>query len=110
MSKQLNPGAFSQRITFYSPPTERDDYGEPTGAWIPHRGIVRASAEPLVGRELYAALTAETKVEIKFRMRWLSGVDETMRISWNGGTYGIISAVDVDAAHRELVCYCRRLP
>ena len=106
MAKQFNPGKLRNKITFYNPPNDLDNYGELLDDWIIFK-TVRASKEPLIGREFFAALTAETKVTVKFRMRYLDGVTDRMRIKHGDEIYDIISVVDPEAAHHELVCYCR---
>jgi SPP1 family predicted phage head-tail adaptor len=108
MPKVLNPGKFRHKISFYSPPEEHDDYGELADEWILFK-TVSASKEPLIGNEFYTALTAETKVEVKFRLRYTSGINDTMRIKCGDELYEILSAVDFESAHIELLCYCRLL-
>jgi len=106
MGKYFNPGDFRYGIIFLKPPSGTDGYGEPSGDWKQYR-VARASKEPLIGRELYTALSADTKVEVKFKTRYMPGVTNDMRIMCGTELYEIISAVDVDARHKELLCYCR---
>ncbi|MCL2665722.1 MAG: phage head closure protein [Defluviitaleaceae bacterium] len=108
MAKPINPGRYRHRITFFMPPADRDDYGAPSADWK-RSATVWASKEPLAGRELYAAMSAETKIETRFRMRWMPGIDETMRLENDGELYDIISAVDADAANIEIVLYCKKV-
>ncbi|MCL1806034.1 MAG: phage head closure protein [Clostridiales bacterium] len=106
MARAINPGKLKNRITFLSPPSGRNRFGELSDEWTPGR-TEWASKEPLIGRELFAAMTAGTVVEVKFRLRYIPGVRPGMRIRHDGEEYEIISPVDVEAAHVELVCYCK---
>lgn len=106
MAKTFNPGSFRHDIVFLYQTDEKDGYRARLDEWFEYKKV-KASKEPLIGKELYAALTEDTKIEVKFRMRYFPGVTAAMRIRHGGETYRIISAVDVDAAHKELVCYCR---
>jgi SPP1 family predicted phage head-tail adaptor len=102
----INPGKYRHRITFLRHLTGQDEYGELLDTWEPYK-TVHASKEPILGNEYFAALTAGTKVEVKFNCRYISGVTNEMRIRHGEETYEILSAIDVKSLHRELLCYCR---
>jgi len=108
--KRLNPGKLRHKISIMSPPpADADDaWGQPSSEWVLYKNV-RASKEPLLGRELYSALTADTLVRVKFRMRFVHGVVAKMRIKHGDNLYEIVSAQDVDAMGVELVCYCKEV-
>ena len=106
--KPINPGEFRHDIEILEPPKGRSDFGEVAGGWTVYRKTY-AAMKPLLGRELYAAMAAESLVRVKFIMRYVPGIKEGWRIRCDGSVYAIISAQDVDARHIETVCYCREV-
>ena len=102
-------GKLSKKITFLSPPAGFDDYGSPKTKWSTHKANVWASIEPILGNEYFSALTTDTKVEVKINTRYLAGVTNKMRIQYGTEIYEILSAIDVKLAHKELLCYCKRV-
>lgn len=87
----------------------RDDYGDPIDKWEVLEGGsgIWASKDPLLGNEYFNALTTNTKVEVKFNMRYIEGINNFMRIRHGEELYEILSAVNVKSLNRELLCYCK---
>ena len=85
----------------------RDKWGEPLDNWQPIKKGIWASKDPLLGNEYFNALTANTKVEVKFNMRYVSGITNEMRIKHGDDVYEILSAINVKGLNRELLCYCK---
>ncbi|MEY8416671.1 phage head closure protein [Tissierella praeacuta] len=86
----------------------KDEYGELLEDWELFKGNIWASKDPLLGNEFFTALTADSKVEVKFNMRYIDGVTSEMRIRHGEEIYEIIgSPVNVKSLNRELLCYCR---
>lgn len=98
---------YRHKIDFLQRESGRDDYGEPVDTWKPFKEGIWASKDPLLGNEYFNALTADTKVEVKFNMRYISGVTNEMRIQHGDEVYEILSAVNVRGLNRELLCYCK---
>ena len=92
-----DPGAMRHRIEILKPAG---------GGWEP-RARRWAAMKPLLGRELYAALSAESPVRVKFSMRHAPGVAPGDRIVCRGAAYTVVSAQDVDGRGAETVCYCK---
>lgn len=84
-----------------------DDYGELIDTWTVFKSGIWTSKKPLLGNEFFSALTTDSKAEVKFNTRYLSGITNEMRIQHGTEIYEILSAIDVDSLHRELLCYCR---
>jgi SPP1 family predicted phage head-tail adaptor len=104
----MNPGKYRHKITFLKRIDGQDEFGEPVSDWTPFRSVW-AAKDPLLGNELFKALTAEAKVEVKFNSRYLSGVTNDMRIRHGTEVYEILSAINVKSLGRELLCYCRKV-
>lgn len=66
---------------------------EVTYTWAPLAGLpdgkVWAEVSPLRGREFFAAAQAQSEITTRFRIRYRTGIDETMRITWRGVFYDI---------------------
>jgi len=106
--KQINPGKYRHKIDFLKRETGTDDYGEPLDNWQVFKQGIWASKDPLLGNEYFNALTTDTKVEVKFNMRYIPGITSEMRIKHGDEEYEIIGQpVNVKGLNRELLCYCR---
>lgn len=114
MGKQLNPGELRHKINILTiklgadGKPARDKYGELTGEYDIYK-TVYASKKPILGKEYLSALTVESKVEVKFNCRYVQGVTNDMRIQHGSEIYEILSAIDIDSAHKELLCYCKKV-
>lgn len=98
---------YRHKIDFLYRAKGRDEYGEPIDTWEPFKEGIWASKDPLLGNEYFNALTTDTKVEVKFNMRYVEGITNEMRIKHGNEVYEILSAINVKGLNRELLCYCR---
>lgn len=98
---------YRHRIDFLKLVKKRNGYGEYVSEWEPVKEGIWASMDPLLGNEYFTALTTDTKVEVKFNMRYVDGITNDMRIRHGNDIYEILSAVNVKGLNRELLCYCR---
>ena len=90
-----------QRVAGY------DDYGEPLDNWGTFKVGIWASKEPLLGNEFINAYTTDSKIEVKFNMRYVDGITNEMRIKHENEVYEILSAINVKSLNRETLCYCK---
>ncbi len=102
-------GRFDQRITFRRRVASVNGYGENAYTWedLPTQPEVWAQAEPLRGREFFAAAQAESEVTVRFRIVWRADVDATMQVLWRGVAHDISSEpIDPNGAKEviELMC------
>lgn len=97
------------KVDFLQHVKGQDNYGEPIDEWVPIEGKtdIWSSKKPLLGNEFFSALTTESKAEVKFNTRHISGITNEMGIQHGTEIYEILSAIDVDSLHRELLCYCK---
>lgn len=98
---------YRHKIDFLRRTKQQNEYGESTDEWEPVIEGVWASNEPLLGNEFFTAFTTDSKVEVKFNMRYIPGITNDMRIRHGNETYEILSAINVKGLNRELLCYCR---
>ena len=82
--------------------TGRDSTGA-LAEWTDFATNVRASAEPLQGREYMAASGEQSAVTTRFRMRYIPGVTPDMRVVCEGRIFNIITPIDPNLLHRELL-------
>jgi len=104
----INAGNYRHRIIFLQITETYNDYGELTDTWVPFKKAY-ARKDPLLGNEYFTALTVNSKVEVKFNMRYIKGVTNDMRIQHGKEIYEILSAINVKGLKTELSCYCKLL-
>jgi SPP1 family predicted phage head-tail adaptor len=104
----MQAGPMRHKITFQLLQGDQNSYGEPINTWVDF-ATVRASLEPLLGNEFFRAEAVQSKVEVKFRTRYIPGVNNAMRIQHGSDAYEIISAIDVQSRHRELLIYAKKV-
>lgn len=86
-------GDLTQRILIEQRVKTDNSRGEVTYSWIPFSGTsngkVYAQVNTLRGREFFAAAQTQSEITTRFRIRYRTGIDETMRITWKGVLYDI---------------------
>lgn len=89
------------------PFTDQNSYGEEL-EWSDFI-TVWGSVEPILGKELFAAETINSNIQIKFRCMYFEGVTNEMRIKYNNTEYEILSAVNYKNLNREWLLYSKRV-
>ncbi len=99
------------KITILALQSGYDPEGEPINDWQPVEGLTNlwASKEPLLGNEFFAAEQTQSKVEVKFRTRYISGITNEMRVQDEEGIYEILSVINVKNLNRDLLMYCKKV-
>jgi SPP1 family predicted phage head-tail adaptor len=95
----------SQRITLQQRSVGQDSLGQEATTWV-DLATVWARAEPLRGREYFAAGQVQTPVDARFTIRHRAGVTPAMRLLHGAQAYDIISVIDVDSAGHTLELMC----
>lgn len=86
----MKPGDLNKRITLQKPATTTNERGFEIENWEDLK-TVWAAVSNLHGREYFAAATVQAENTVKFIIRYLEGLDTTMRILFQGRQYNIIS-------------------
>lgn len=94
-------GPLNKRITFQSPKTGRDTFGQPLVGWD-DVATVWASVEPISGRELLAAQQMQGEVTHRIRLRYLAGITTATRILFGARVFDIQSAINAREAGASL--------
>lgn len=97
-----------QRITLQTRSAGANSLGEASGAWADSFGCW-AKAEPLRGREFFAAAQLQSTIDVRFRVRYRTDITASMRVVWRGEPYDIVGEpINVDAANDELQLMCTK--
>jgi SPP1 family predicted phage head-tail adaptor len=97
----MRSGKLRHTVTLQSLVETQDGYGGTTESWTDF-ATVRASVEPLQGREYFAAQQERAEVTTRFRIRYIPGVLPTMRIMFDGRAFNIESIINPNERNREL--------
>lgn len=68
---------------------------------------VRASVEPLQGREYFSGPFQMGENIVRVRIRYIEGVTRKMRIRYGNRVFDIYSVIDSMESHRELQLMCK---
>ena len=68
---------------------------------------MRASVEPLQGREYFSGPFQMGKSIIRIRIRYIEGITNKMRIKYGKRLFDIYSVIDSMESHRELQLMCK---
>lgn len=85
-------GELKHRITFQVLITENNENGFEEEMWKDYK-TVWAKVSNLSGREFYQAATVHAEKTVKFMIRYINDIDESMRILFNQTLYDI-TAID----------------
>ena len=95
-------GALDQRITLQQRSTSVDALGQGVETWI-DVATVWASAQPLRGREFFAAGAMQSEASVRFRIRYRAGVTGAMRVLWRSVAHALVAEpIDVDGGRHTL--------
>lgn len=86
----MGPGELRHRITFLKPTITLNENGFESEEFTEFK-VVWASVSNLSGKEYFAAAAVQKEKIVKFMVRAISGIDETMRIDFQGKPYSITS-------------------
>ncbi len=98
---RMEIGALRQRITLERLSTFVNESGFETESWE-EVGTVWAAVTNLHGREYFAAAAVQAENTVKFTIRYLKGMDCSMRISFRGKHYNIIAIDNIKYQKRYL--------
>lgn len=96
----MQAGKRNHIVTIQAKTPATGEYGGTTYTWATF-ATVWAAIMPLRGRDLVAAQAAQNETTVRFNIRWISGLTESMRIVYNGKNYDITALIDIDEKHVE---------
>lgn len=99
-------GILDQRLTLQQRAAGQDALGDASGAWQ-DVATVWGGAQPIRGREFFAAGQMQAALDVKFTIRHRADVLPTWRVLWRGVPHEI-AAPPIDVSGRreylELMC------
>jgi SPP1 family predicted phage head-tail adaptor len=101
----MQAGYLDQRITLQARSASRDAMGGEVVTWA-DVATVWAAAEPLRGREYFAAQQVQAETQIRFRIRYRAGIVLTMRVLWRAQPYDIQAVIDPYGRKTSLELMC----
>lgn len=102
-------GKLRQVIKYRARTVTTDAYGGPVETWADF-ATARASASPLIGKDLLTSMAAQSEAEVKFNHRFVPGITSAMIIQWKGVDYEIVGQpADVHGLGREHEVLAKRL-
>lgn len=99
-------GRLRQSVALRQKSVTRDSLGAEVVTWSDF-ATVFADAQPITGREYVAMRQAQSDISIRFRIRYLAGVNTAMQVRWDGADYQILEVINKGARDRELELLCR---
>lgn len=110
MGRMIKAGKYSKVVTIQKRDYKREQaanqYGENKAVWR-NVATVRASVEPLQGREYFSGPFQMGENIIRIRIRYLEGITNKMRVKYGNRLLAIYSVIDSMEAHRELQLMCK---
>jgi SPP1 family predicted phage head-tail adaptor len=106
----MQAGDLRERVTIKQVTSTSDGAGGYTESGSSALATVWAAVEPLSGRELLAALQAQSEVTVRVRMRYRSDVTAAMQLLHGSKTYEVVSPpIDRMGKRRELELMCKEI-
>ena len=100
----------NQRVRIERRVKTENSRGEVTYTWETV-ATVWARAVPLRGRDYFAAAQMQDEVTTRFRIRYRTGLDSSMRVVWKGGFYDIKGQpIEVDGERVWIDLMCKAGP
>lgn len=86
----MNAGKLNQRLTLQQRVASQDGLGQAAGAWQ-DVATVWGRAQPLRGREFFAAGQMQASAEVKFTIRYRPDVAASWRVLWRGAPHDLVA-------------------
>lgn len=102
----MKAGKLDQRIILQAKSVTRDAMGGEVITWV-DQATVWAEAQPLAGREYFAAKLEQSQSTIRFIIRRGTSVTTAWRLMWQGAPYDINDVIDIAGEHNEFHLMCQ---
>lgn len=102
----MRAGSLDKKITIQQLGNTVDDFGGIVEGGYTDFATVWASINPITGKEAFLSNTDFSTVSHKIKIRYLAGVDASMRIAWNDRVFKIKYFINYQEANREVEFLC----
>lgn len=99
-------GGLEQRVKIEQPARGQDDRGEVTVEAWQHVATVWAEIMPVSGREALLSGEYRAGISTRIRIRWLDGLDASMRVLHGETVYGIDAVLPRTEGRKEIWLMC----
>ena len=109
MPRMIRAGKYNKVITLQKRDYDKErksGYGSSRPFWKKF-AEVRASVEPLQGREYFSGPFQMGENIVRVRIRYIEGVTRKMHIRYGNRVFDIYSVIDSMESHRELQLMCK---
>lgn len=109
MPRMIRAGKYNKSVILQRRDYEKErksGYGSSRPFWKKF-AEVRASVEPLQGREYFSGPFQMGENIVRVRIRYIEGVTRKMRIKYGNRVFDIYSVIDSIESHRELQLMCK---
>lgn len=109
MPRMIRAGKYNKSVILQQRDYEKErksGYGSSRPFWKKF-AEVRASVEPLQGREYFSGPFQMGENIVRVRIRYIEGVTRKMRIRYGNRVFDIYSVIDSMESHRELQLMCK---
>lgn len=103
----MNPGRLKHNIKIQNPELAPDAISGNDVIWRDFLPEVRAAIMPYRGREYFQSQQVQSEATTRILIRYVSGINTTMRIVYGERVFNIVSVIDPEEAHRELQLMCK---
>jgi SPP1 family predicted phage head-tail adaptor len=94
----MHSSRLDKRITLQTKSVTRDAMGGEVITWTDEVSVW-AAVEPLNGREYFSAEQMQSEIDIRFIIRYRSGVTSAWRVLWEDNPYNIVEPIDPNGDH-----------
>lgn len=102
----LRTGDLRQQVSIQRRAGLQDSVGQAAEQWQTVFPKIWAAAEPIRGREYFAAGEQQAPVDVRFRIRYREGIEPAMRVVWRDKPYDIQAAIDIGGERVQLELMC----
>ena len=102
----MQAGQLRHRIDIQVALNSRDSYGASTQEWVTFLSGIRASVEPLSGKEFFAAQKVDTEITHSIKIRYRTGIKPSMRVKYGARYFDIKSVINIKEECKDMHLMC----
>ena len=97
----MRAGSLDKKVVIEKYSEGSDDFGEVTNTWESFASTY-VSIVPLRGREHFSSKGVKSEVSHKIELRYMDGIDSSMRIVYGSRVFNIESVINVREKNRTI--------